>query len=217
MSFLWKDEIDSIRLRDPAAKSWWEVVLCYPGFHAIRLHRLAHGLWRMELRLLARFVSMISRFLTGIEIHPAARIGKYLFIDHGMGVVIGETAEIGDNVTLYHGVTLGGVSFNGGKRHPTLEDDVIIGAGAQVLGAITVGKAARVGANAVVVRDVAVGDTVIGIPAHTVAHPHEPQSHFTAYGTIEQDDDPVLREEYDALLARIARLEAGQSKQGGTS
>ncbi len=207
MSFLWKDEIDAIKLRDPAAKSWAEVVLCYPGFHALRLHRLANALWRMDLRLIARWISTLSRFLTGIEIHPAASIGKNLFIDHGMGVVIGETAEIGDNVTLYHGVTLGGVSFNGGKRHPTLEDNVIIGAGAQVLGPITVAKGARVGANAVVVRAVPAGETVVGIPAHTVSNMAESEHQFMAYGTIEQEDDHISRAEYDALVARLATLE----------
>lgn len=210
MSFLWKDEIKSIMARDPAAKSWFEVVLCYPGFHAVRLHRLANLLWRMELRLIARWVSTVSRFLTGIEIHPAATIGKNFFIDHGMGVVIGETAEIGANVTLYHGVTLGGVSFNGGKRHPTLEDDVIIGAGAQVLGPITIGKGARVGANAVVVRAVPPDQTVVGIPAHTVDNLAATDHRFMAYGTIEQEDDPVTRAEYDALLERITNLEGGR-------
>ncbi len=210
MPFLWKDEVEAIMARDPAAKSWWEVVLCYPGFHAVRLHHFAHTLWRADMRLLARWISGISRFLTGIEIHPAAKIGKYFFIDHGMGVVIGETAEIGDNVTIYHGVTLGGVSFNGGKRHPTLEDDVIIGAGAQVLGPITVSKGARVGANAVVVRAVPAGQTVVGIPAHTVDNLPATEHRFMAYGTIEQEDDPITRAEYEALLKRITELEGGR-------
>jgi serine O-acetyltransferase len=181
--------------------------LCYPGFHALRFHRLSHFLWRSELRLIARWISTLSRFLTGIEIHPAATIGKNLFIDHGMGVVIGETAVIGDNVTLYHGVTLGGVSFDGGKRHPTLEDNVIIGAGAQVLGPIIVAAGARVGANAVVVRAVFAGETVVGIPAHPVTNMAETEHQFMAYGTIEQEDDHVSRAEYDALLKRLAILE----------
>ncbi len=206
----WIGEIKAIRQRDPAAKSWLEVVLCYPGFHALRLHRLANLFWRVGLRLLARWVSTFSRFLTGIEIHPAAKIGKHFFIDHGMGVVIGETAEIGDNVTIYHGVTLGGVSFNGGKRHPTLEDDVIIGAGAQVLGPITVGQGARVGANAVVVRAVPPGQTVVGIPAHVVDNLPTIEHRFMAYGTIEQEDDPITRKEYEALLKRITELEGGR-------
>lgn len=210
MCFLWKDEVKSIMARDPAAKSWFEVVLCYPGFHAVRFHRLAHGLWHLGLRLIARFVSALSRFLTGIEIHPAAKIGRNFFIDHGMGVVIGETAEIGDNVTIYHGVTLGGVSFNGGKRHPTLEDDVIIGAGAQVLGPVTISKGARVGANAVVVRAVPEGQTVVGIPAHTVDSLPASEHRFMAYGTIEQEDDPVTRAEYEALIARLNILEGGR-------
>lgn len=207
----WNDEIKAIMARDPAAKSWFEVVLCYPGFHALRMHRCANMLWRMGLRLLARWVSTFSRFLTGIEIHPAAKIGKNFFIDHGMGVVIGETAEIGDNVTLYHGVTLGGVSFNGGKRHPTLEDDVIIGAGAQVLGPITVGKGGRVGANAVVVRAVPPYETVVGIPAHTVDNMPPSEHRFMAYGTIEQEDNPITRAEYLALMERLTKLEGGQS------
>lgn len=211
MSFLWKDEVKAIMSRDPAAKSWFEVVLCYPGFHALRLHRLSNLLWRMGLRLLARWISTLSRFLTGIEIHPAAKIGQNFFIDHGMGVVIGETAEIGNNVTLYHGVTLGGVSFNGGKRHPTLEDDVIIGAGAQVLGPITVGKGARVGANAVVVRAVPERETVVGIPAHTVSNLPESEHRFMAYGTIEQEDDHITRAEYEALITRLNALEGGRS------
>ncbi|MEM7072543.1 MAG: serine O-acetyltransferase EpsC, partial [Pseudomonadota bacterium] len=156
------NELDGIIARDPAAGSRFEVALCYPSFHAILFHRLSHWLWQKKLTLLARFFSQIARFLSGIEIHPGAKIGKRLFIDHGIGVVIGETSEIGDDVTLYQGVTLGGVAPSiessaqkGIKRHPTLCDHVIVGSGAQVLGPITVGKCARVGANAVAVQDVA--------------------------------------------------------------
>ena len=143
--------------RDPAARNAWEVITCYPGFHAILMHRFAHWLWNARLHWLARFVSHLGRWLTGIEIHPGARIGQRFFIDHGMGVVIGETAQIGDDCTLYHGVTLGGTSWNKGKRHPTLENNVVIGAGAKVLGPITVGAGAHIGSNAVVVKDVPPG------------------------------------------------------------
>ena len=167
-----RDEIDAMMARDPAARSRIEVVVCYPGFQALLFHRLAHGLWRGGWRLLARSVSQLGRWLTGIEIHPAVAIGRRFFIDHGMGVVIGETSEIGDGVTLYHGVTLGGVapsvdSHNqrNTKRHPTLEDGVIVGSGAQVLGPITVGRNARIGANAVVTKDVPTHALVMGTPA----------------------------------------------------
>src|SRR6266705_1388551 len=160
-----REDIACVFERDPAARSTWEVITCYPGFHALLIHRLAHALWRMKLRWLGRFVSHASRFLTGIEIHPGARIGRRVFIDHGMGVVIGETAELGDDCTLYHGVTLGGTSWNHGKRHPTLGRGVVIGAGAKVLGPILVGDNAKIGSNAVVVRDVPAGATAVGIPA----------------------------------------------------
>ncbi|MEE9195353.1 MAG: serine O-acetyltransferase EpsC, partial [Alphaproteobacteria bacterium] len=170
------EEIDGMMARDPAARSRLEVVLCYPGFHALVMHRVANRLWRRGWRLGARALSQLARAITGIEIHPAARIGRGFFIDHGMGVVVGETSIIGDQVTLYHGVTLGGIAPSvdsdsqvGEKRHPTIEDGVIVGSGAQVLGPITVGKCARVGANAVVVKDVPPGATVVGIPARIAA------------------------------------------------
>ena len=150
--------------RDPAARSTLEVALTYPGLHAIWLHRLAHALWKRGFKLLGRLVSQTARFLTGIEIHPGAQIGPGFFIDHGMGVVIGETAEIGSNVTLYHGVTLGGVSWQKGKRHPTLGDSVVVGAGAKVLGPITVGSHSRIGANSVVVKDTPAESVVVGVP-----------------------------------------------------
>ena len=157
-------DIQAVFERDPAARTTLEVITCYPGFHALRFHRLAHWLWTHRLRLLARMLSHLSRFLTGIEIHPGAKIGEGFFIDHGMGVVIGETSEIGDNVTLYHGVTLGGTSMRKEKRHPTLCDNVIVGAGAKVLGPVKVGENARIGAGSVVVDDVPPNSTVVGIP-----------------------------------------------------
>jgi serine O-acetyltransferase len=217
-------ELKHIMARDPAARTRTEVVLCYPGFHAVMMHKVTHYLWGKDLKLLARFLSQIARWLTAIEIHPAAQIGEYFFIDHGHGVVIGETVIIGNRVTLYHDVTLGGTSITHGKRHPTLQDDVIIGAGAQVLGPVTIHRGARVGANAVVVKDVAADETVVGIPAHVVTSQHE---EFTAYGTptVAQDDTDVetLRARLSALEARLAQLEGGSEaatvwenrKQGG--
>src|SRR5476651_1210746 len=162
-------EIDAVFARDPAARTRLEVFLCYPGFHAMLFHRLSHKLWRHNFKLLARCISLFSLFLTGIEIHPGATIGQRFFIDHGMGVVIGETAEIGDDCTLYHGVTLGGTSWNKGKRHPTLGNGVVLGAGAKVLGPLMVGDNAKIGSNAVVVRDVPAGATAVGIPARIIA------------------------------------------------
>ncbi len=163
-----KADFNAVFERDPAARSKLEVILCYPGFHAIILHRIAHFLWINDFKLIARLLSHINRFLTGIEIHPGAKIGKGFFIDHGMGVVIGETAEIEDNVTLYHGVTLGGVSLEKKKRHPTIKKNVVIGAGAKVLGPFTVGENSRIGANSVVVKEVPPNSTVVGIPGKVV-------------------------------------------------
>src|ERR1700726_3582942 len=166
MAFMFlRESIEAYREKDPAARSTLEVLLCYPGLHALIWHRAAHGLWRRRLRLPARLLAHFGRFLTGIEIHPGARIGRRLIIDHGMGVVIGETAEIGDDVYLYHQVTLGGTSQSRGKRHPTIGNNVIVGAGAKILGAIMVGDDARVGANAVVLQPVPAATTVVGIPA----------------------------------------------------
>ena len=204
-----RDDIRAISERDPAARSYLEVLLCYPGLHAVLFHRLAHPLWRKGWRTLARFISQIARLLTGIEIHPGAKIGRRLLIDHGMGVVIGETAVIGDNVTLYQQVTLGGVSLNPGKRHPTLEDGVVIGAGAAVLGPFTVGRGARIGSNAVVLREVPAGATMVGVPARQVGpQPVGEETCFPAYGmppggTI----DPVSRA-IDRLTDQLADLEA---------
>jgi serine O-acetyltransferase len=219
MAFMFlREAVQAYRERDPAARSTAEVLLCYPGLHAVLWHKLSHGLWRRGLRLPARFTAHIARWLTGIEIHPAARIGRRLIIDHGMGVVIGETAEIGDDVYLYHQVTLGGTSSQRGKRHPTVGSNVIVGAGAKILGNIVVGDGARVGANAVVIQPVQPGETVVGIPARPVER--DPlkkavrQPAFVAYGTpCDGTVDPIvcaletLRAEVLALEARVAELQ----------
>jgi len=168
-----REDLDTVFARDPAARTTAEVVLCYPGLHAIWAHRIAHGLWRRRRFLLARWLSHVARSLTGVEIHPGAAIGRRFFIDHGMGVVIGETAEVGDDVTLYQDVTLGGVSLEPGKRHPTLEDGVVVGAGAKVLGALKVGAGARIGAGAVVVKDVPPGATVVGLAGRVLDRVHD--------------------------------------------
>ncbi len=216
------EDINTIMSHDPAARSRAEVVFCYPGFHAVLLYRFAHLLWRTGLKLPGRFMSHVGRFFTGIEIHPGALIGRRLFIDHGMGVVIGGTAVIGDDVTLYQGVTLGGTSLERGvKRHPTLEDGVIVGAGASVLGPFTVGRAARIGANAVVVEEVPAGATVVGIPARRVGRRPKKtpkDDDFLAYGTPGRLPDPLARaldgllEQVSALKARVAELEAAQQQ-----
>ena len=164
-----KEEIETVFKKDPAARSTIEIISCYPGFHAIILHRFSHFLWNHHMKLIARIVSHINRFLTSIEIHPGAIIGERFFIDHGMGVVIGETAEIGDDVLIYHGVTLGGVSLKKEKRHPTIGNNVIIGAGAKILGPITIGDNTKIGANTVVVKDTPPNATVVGIPGRVVA------------------------------------------------
>jgi serine O-acetyltransferase len=184
--------------RDPAARGWLEVLTCYPGLHALLFHRMAHACWNLRLFWLGRFVSHVSRFFTGIEIHPAAKIGERVFFDHAMGVVVGETAEIGDGCTIYQGVTLGGTSlYKGTKRHPTLGKDVVVSAGAKVLGGFTVGDGAKIGSNAVVIKPVPAGATAVGIPARIIqsqagesADVAKPKPTFSAYG-ITQDDDPV--------------------------
>ena len=169
MTFLrLREDIKCVFERDPAARHTLEIITCYPGVHALLLHRLSHRLWNLKLKWIARLLSNLGRFLTGIEIHPGAKIGRRFFIDHGMGVVIGETSEIGDDCTLYHGVTLGGTSWEKGKRHPTLGNNIIIGAGAKVLGPINIGENARIGSNAVVVNNVSSGATIVGIPGRPI-------------------------------------------------
>lgn len=195
-----KEDIAVVFDRDPAARSTFEVITTYPGFHAMVIHRLSHKLWHWELKWLARFTSHIGRWLTGIEIHPGATIGRRVFIDHGMGVVVGETAEIGDDCTLYHGVTLGGTSWNKGKRHPTLKHGVVVGAGAKILGPITIGSNARIGSNAVVVKDVPQDATAVGIPARILDSSAEKQRNqqaeklgFSAYAISADMNDPVVK------------------------
>ena len=191
-----REDIDSVFSRDPAARNIFEVLTCYPGLHARLVHRLTHVLWKIKLKWLSRFLAYLARALTGIEIHPGATIGRRFFIDHGMGVVIGETAEIGDDCTLYHGVTLGGTSWNKGKRHPTLGQGVVIGAGAKVLGPITVGHHAKIGSNAVVVKDVPPGATAVGIPARVIEAEDNSGSadgRFAAYAVGRDENDPLAR------------------------
>lgn len=195
-----REDIQSVFDRDPAARTSWEVLTCYPGVHAMIGHRCAHWLWTHRLRWFGRLVSHLTRFFTGIEIHPGATVGRRLFIDHGMGVVIGETAVIGDDVTLYHGVTLGGTSWSKGRRHPTLENGVVIGAGAKVLGPITVGALAKVGSNAVVVKNVPARATAVGNPARIIdgemAQKREQmagQLGFSAYALGGDQDDPLAK------------------------
>jgi serine O-acetyltransferase len=216
-----REDMASIFERDPAARTGWELLTCYPGLHAVYIHKLAHWFWTHGLRWLGRATSHAGRFATGIEIHPGATVGRRLFIDHGMGVVIGETAVIGDDCTLYHGVTLGGTSWNKGKRHPTLGNGVVVGAGAKILGPITVGDAAKIGSNAVVVRDVPEGATVVGIPARVVEEPTaQKAARFAAYAVVQNQDDPYaqaiqklvehsheLEQTIVALNAKVARLE----------
>jgi serine O-acetyltransferase len=212
----------TIRDRDPARPSWFEAMTCYAGLQAVLMHRLAHWLYRAGFRALARSISHTNRFITGIEIHPGAKIGRRLFIDHGMGVVIGETAEVGDDVLIYHGVTLGGLSLGNragpsGKRHPTIGDGVAIGAGAQVLGPIRIGDGARIGANAVVSSEVPAGEIVVGIPArppheHRIMPARATPAPSPGYGLLDQPCDPVgeeiavLRAEVAALRAEMAEL-----------
>lgn len=223
-----REDIRSVFDRDPAARTTWEVLTCYPGFHALLCHRLAHRLWKARFPWLARLVSHMSRWITGIEIHPGATIGRRVFIDHGMGVVIGETAEIGDDCTLYHGVTLGGTSWNKGKRHPTLGKGVVVGAGAKILGPILVADGAKIGSNAVVVKAVPEGATAVGIPARIiedqrdqVREAHAARLGFSAYGLSRAEDDPVaqairgltdhaaeLERRLEALMEEVEQLRA---------
>ena len=206
-----REDVQCVFERDPAARNSFEILTTYPGLHAVWFHRAAHGLWRVRLRWLARLVANIGRLITGIEIHPGARIGRRFFIDHGMGVVIGETAEIGDDCTIYHQVTLGGTSWNKGKRHPTLEDGVVIGAGAKLLGPVNIGARARIGSNAVVLRDVPADATAVGIPARVLVPRPEPNPRFKAmadrmgfdaYGLTRDMPDPVA----DAIHRIVGHL-----------
>ncbi len=201
------DDIQSVLDRDPAARSKLEVLLCYPGLHAIWTHRLTHKLWKMNFKLIARWLSQIMRWLTGIEIHPGATIGNNFFIDHGMGVVIGETAEVGNNVTLYHGVTLGGTSLNKVKRHPTLEDDVVVGAGAKVLGAITIGANSQIGANAVVVKSAPPDSVIVGVPGQVVVREHRIHA-LHEKADLEHGNLPdTISETLTVLIAHVETLE----------
>lgn len=208
-----REDIRCVFERDPAARTTWEVITCYPGFHARVLHRLSHRLWRWNLKWLGRFVSHLARWLTGIEIHPAAVIGRRFFIDHGMGVVIGETAEIGDDVTLYHGVTLGGTTWERGKRHPTLGNGIVAGAGAKLLGPIRIGDRAKIGSNAVVVRDVPAGATAVGIPARIIDNGQDEararmaeKIGFPAYGVSGDMSDPVAQA-INSLLDHVVTID----------
>jgi serine O-acetyltransferase len=218
-----REDIQGVFHRDPAARNTFEVLTCYPGLHAVWMHRLTHFLWLAGWKWLARVLSGFARWLTGVEIHPGAKIGRRFFIDHGMGIVIGETAEIGNDVTLYQGVTLGGTSWNKGKRHPTLEDGVVVGAGAKVLGPFTVGAGAKIGSNAVVTKAVPAGATAVGIPARIIVKCSDQDDEqaakrraladkigFDAYGMSEQTPDPIARaigQLLDHLQAVDGRLE----------
>ncbi|HZM33598.1 MAG TPA: serine O-acetyltransferase [Burkholderiales bacterium] len=216
-----RDDIGCILERDPAARSVWEVLTCYPGLHAIYIHKFARWFWRRGLRWPGRFISHVGRWLTGIEIHPGAKIGSCVFIDHGMGVVIGETAEVGDGCTIYQGVTLGGTSLTPGtKRHPTLGPGVIVGGGAKILGGFTVGAGARIGANSVVVKEVPAGATVVGIPGRVVEETGAKSDRFAPYAVVRDHDDPYaqaiqqliehsreLERALEAVNEKLARLE----------
>lgn len=218
-----KEDINCVFDRDPAARTSFEVFTNYPGFHAVLLHRASHRLWNNNWKWLARTLSTFSRWLTGIEIHPGARIGRRFFIDHGMGVVVGETAELGDDVTLYHGVTLGGTTWNKGKRHPTLEDGVVVGAGAKVLGPITIAEGARIGSNAVVTKDVPAGATAVGIPGRIITkedkedkqtnrrHAMADKIGFDAYGVTKDMPDPVTK----SIFAILDHMHAVDTKIEG--
>lgn len=212
-----KEDISIVFERDPAARTHWEILTTYPGVHALLMHRLSHWLWNHKWYWLARFNSHMGRWLTGIEIHPGATIGRRMFIDHGMGVVIGETAVVGDDCTLYHGVTLGGTSWNKGKRHPTLENGVVIGAGAKVLGPITIGSGAKIGSNAVVVKDVPVNATAVGIPARILeeekAKIKARKVKFSAYAVGNDENDPITKAIHDLLEQTSHQAQAIESLQ----
>ncbi len=200
-----KEDVQTVFVKDPAARSWWEVLTCYPGLQAIWWHRIAHALWRRHLYWLARYISHLNRHFTGIEIHPGAQIGRRFFIDHGMGIVIGETAEVGDDVLMYKGAVLGGTSLNKGKRHPTIGNNVVIGSNSVILGPITIGDNARIGSGAVVIKSVPADSTAVGVPARVVRGPHvEPQpSVVLQHGQL---PDPIA-EVTRSLESRIRELE----------
>jgi serine O-acetyltransferase len=203
-----KSDLSIVFDRDPAARSYFEIITTYPGVHAILFHRLAHRLWKMKLYWFGRAISHIARFFTGIEIHPGALIGQRFFIDHGMGVVIGETAIIGDDCTLYHGVTLGGTSWKQGKRHPTLENKVVVGAGAKILGPITIGVGAKIGSNAVVTKDVPANMTATGIPARVIDSDKKKTTSFSPYAVNKDENDPMAQ----SLQKLIEKVEAQEKE-----
>lgn len=226
-----REDVRCVFDRDPAARNTFEVLTTYPGVHAVVLYRINHRIWNAGLKWLARMLSSLARWFTGVEIHPAARIGRRFFIDHGMGVVIGETAEIGDDCTLYHGVTLGGTSWNKGKRHPTLGNDVVVGAGAKVLGPIVLGDGSRVGSNAVVLKDVQPGATIVGVPGHSVRietaetdkqrAAYARKIGFDAYGVTQNMSDPVAQainkmlDHIRAVDTRVAEISRSVEQLGG--
>jgi serine O-acetyltransferase len=201
-----KEDLSIVFERDPAARSYLEILTTYPGVHAILFHRIAHKIWKIKLFWLGRLISHISRFLTGIEIHPGAVIGSRLFIDHGMGVVIGETSIIGDDCTIYHGVTLGGTSWKQGKRHPTLENKVVVGAGAKILGPIIIGSGAKIGSNAVVVKDIPKNVVAVGIPARIVQDAENKTNAFRPYAVGKDEADPMVKS-IQSLVKQINKQE----------
>ena len=214
-----KSDLSIVFDRDPAARSYLEIITTYPGVHAILFHRLAHFFWKIKLYWFARVISYLARIITGIEIHPRVIIGRRFFIDHGMGVVIGETAIIGDDCTIYHGVTLGGTSWKQGKRHPTLEDKVVIGAGAKILGPITIGSGAKIGSNAVVVKDIPKNATAVGIPARLVDESVQKNNSFSPYAVGKDGDDPIVQSVQELIKKineqedKITRLEKSLTTQ----
>ena len=201
-----KEDLSIVFERDPAARSYLEILTTYPGVHAILFHRIAHRVWKMKLFWLGRLISHISRFLTGIEIHPGAEIGSRFFIDHGMGVVIGETSIIGDDCTIYHGVTLGGTSWKQGKRHPTLENKVVVGAGAKILGPITICSGAKIGSNAVVVKDIPKNVVAVGIPARIVQDTENKVNAFRPYAVGKSETDPMAKS-IQSLMKQVNKQE----------
>ncbi|HAY41184.1 MAG TPA: serine O-acetyltransferase [Gammaproteobacteria bacterium] len=206
------EDINSVFDRDPAARNVFEIITCYSGVQAMIIYRFTHWLWSIKLKWLARFISTFARWITGIEIHPGAQIGRRFFIDHGMGVVIGETAEIGDDCMLYHGVTLGGITWDRVKRHPTLKNNVVVGAGAKILGPITIGNDVRVGSNSVVVRDIEDGQTVVGIPGKIVKSGSTDPDHFDAYAVVSMEADDPTSKAINSILEHLHDMDDQLSK-----